>query len=91
MYTSLTLTYTLNPLLNIYRTILFILPGEVLSMAADLSAADLSAADSAIEAASTGAVPRALRVEELLYEADKNISRSGSFSSLSGDTSGMLN
>jgi len=62
--------------------------GEVLSMAADLSAADLSAADSAIEAASSGAVPRALRVEELLYEADKNISRSGSFSSLSGDTSG---
>jgi len=61
---------------------------EVLSMAADLSAADLSAADSAIEAASSGAVPRALRVEELLYEADKNISRSGSFSSLSGDTSG---
>ena len=50
---------------------------------------DLSLVDSAIEAAGSGAAPRALRVEELIYEGNKNISRSGSFSSLSGgDTSG---
>ena len=55
-------------------------------------AAELSAADSAIEAASAGGGPRALapRVEELICEADRNISRSGSFSSLSGDTSGRI-
>ena len=51
-------------------------------------AEELSAADIAIEAATSGIAPRALRVEELIIEADKNISRSGSFSSLSGDTSG---
>lgn len=49
---------------------------------------EMSVADSAIEAASSGCVPRALRVEELIFQADKNISRSGSYSSLSGDTSG---
>ena len=52
---------------------------------------EISVADSAIEAASAGCVPRALRVEELIFEADKNISRSGSYSSLSGDTSGGRN
>ena len=51
-------------------------------------AEELSAADIAIESATSGCVPRALRVEELIVEADKNISRSGSYSSLSGDTSG---
>jgi len=57
--------------------------GDIASMAEELSAADI-----AIEAATSGIAPRALRVEELIIEADKNISRSGSFSSLSGDTSG---
>ena len=52
---------------------------------------EISVADSAIEAASAGCVPRVLRVEELIFEADKNISRSGSYSSLSGDTSGRRN
>jgi len=49
---------------------------------------ELSLADSAIEAAGSGAAPRALRVEELIFQGNKNISRSGSYSSLSGDTSG---
>jgi len=50
---------------------------------------ELSLADSAIEAASSSAaLPRALRVEELIFEDNRNISRSGSYSSLSGDTSG---
>jgi len=51
-------------------------------------AEELNAADIAIESATSGCAPRALRVEELIVEADRNISRSGSYSSLSGDTSG---